>query len=81
MKKAKKKVVKEKFEIFKIQVPIAGDHGEALVYNKKQDSRGLIPITDEVKKVMGDEFKKFIFGKRLESGIIEIHGAAPWQDW
>lgn len=78
MKKTAKK--KEKYEIFKLQVPLSGDP-QALVYNKTRSSRGLIPITDEVKEVMGDEFKKFIFGKRLESGVIEIHGVAPWQEW
>lgn len=78
MKKTKKP--KEKFEIFKLQVPLAGEQ-QALIYNKNQTSRGLIPITDEVKEVMGKEFKKFIFGKRREDGVIEIHGVAPWQEW
>lgn len=77
-----KKAPKEKFEIFKLQVPLATNgEAQALIYNKNQTSRGLIPITEDVKKIMGDEFKKFIYGKRLETGVIEIHGVAPWQEW
>ena len=67
-------------EIFKIQIPLFGEP-KALIYNKDKSFLGFIPVTAEVGKVMCDEFKKFVFGKRLESGIVEIEGVAPWQEW
>jgi len=72
--------MKKSPEIFKVQLPIAGE-ALALVYNKKGTTNGQIPITKDLRKLMGDEYKKFVFGKRHDSGVLEIFSEAPWQEW
>ena len=73
--------MENKFEIFKIQIPLGGDASNALIYNESRSSQGLILITEELKKSMSGEHKKFFYAAHEKDGELKIWKEAPWQGW
>lgn len=63
-------------QIFKIQIPINNHQGvlspmfgvPAMAYNKDKSIRVLLPITDELQKIMGGKLKKFVRAEYIENG-------------
>jgi len=69
-------------EIFKIQIPIAGNAKPmALVYNGDRSVEVYIPITEDFIKMMGDKKKSFFYGFVDEDKTFHVEKEAPWQDW
>lgn len=69
-----------KKQIFKLQMPLAGAP-MVLIYNKDRSAQGMIPLTDELKELMGDSIKDFFYCIHREDGPIEIFEKAEWQEW
>lgn len=71
--------------IVKVQLPIAGDVGEALVYNEDRSVWFLGPVTDVLVNAMEGEHKRFFdahFEPDGKGGVVfHIDDDAPWQDW
>lgn len=73
---------KQKLEVFKVQVPLTTNDPQpkALIYNKDRSYEGLIPVTDEIRKMMDNEPKRFFWG-HVEGDALTIDANAPWQNW
>lgn len=68
--------------IVKVQVPMATNTTPTvLIYNKSRTVEAELPITEDLKKKMGNSFKLY-FHAKLKDKIIHIGDEAPWQyDW
>lgn len=73
-----------KYQIFKIQIPLAGNRVPpvALAYNQNRTMERYLPITDDLTKMMAGSPKKFFYAHvDLDTRLFEIKGEAPWQEW
>ncbi len=73
-----------KFEIFKVQRPMSQSSGLeelALVYNKSRSQYGQLPMTQELKDLMGKDYKIYVTGKIAKDGTLQIKEKAPSQRW
>lgn len=68
--------------IVKVQLPIRTNApvSLALIYDEFEKIRVQIPVDAEIKKAMGDEYKRFFFATVDASGV-KLGKQAPWQDW
>ena len=68
--------------IVKVQLPLASNDAEpkALVYNKGRSHQFLLPITKDLKEMMGDDVKAY-FDADYEEGKIELYKKVEPQDW
>ena len=51
-----------------------------LIYSKKRKILYMGPLTKEIRKFMGNEYKIFVFA-HLQGTEVVIDAEAPWQDW
>lgn len=70
-------------EIFKIQIPIQSsmENAPALVYNEDRSTEIMIAVTDEIRKVCGENKKAYVNATIVNDNSILIVNKAPWQDW
>lgn len=71
-------------DIFKIQVSVSTTEArqQCLVYNKSRSIIGKFPVDKELKKLMGKDLKKYVYGRPDDrTGRLVIDGDAPWQNW
>lgn len=71
-------------EIFKVQVSLIGSSPTKMVlaYNKDRSLQTEVPLTEDIKEMMGDFAKKFYYGTVVDDNIVlEGDEEAPWQDW
>jgi hypothetical protein len=67
--------------IVKLQLPLGGEPDFALIYDKKREYLGLVPVTPDVRRAMGDSVKKFFYAHPAKGGKLMIDMDAPWQEW
>ncbi|QZI85774.1 hypothetical protein CPT_Summit_123 [Stenotrophomonas phage Summit] len=76
-------------QIFKVQIPIGGDMGAALIYNKDRSICFQLPLTDEARKELNRHFKKGEYKIYVEGRLqgpasdagFEILKRMPEQAW
>jgi len=66
-------------KIYKIQVPLLGK--QVLIYSENHKEMGQIPLSSDIKKIMGNELKKYFYGKIQKDGQIQFIKNAPDQNW
>lgn len=73
---------KNKTEIFKVQRPIGGSSLEPiLVYNRNRSVFGQMPMTQEIAKYMGSEYKIYVRGYIDKDGILQVEEKVSSQRW
>ena len=70
-------------QIFKIQMPLGGEMGDALVYNKNKDILFHLKLDNAIIALMDGEEKEFVYGdfRKKNGGGFQITGFSEWQDW
>lgn len=66
--------------IIKIQRPLAGPHEEVLMYDRRRQHQRIVPMTGELRKLMGDRFKIYAEAE-FKDGKWVIGKVAPDQSW
>ena len=63
-----------KSEVFKIQRPMASSFSTSLIliYNKSRSVYAQVPMTQEIAKMMGTDYKIYVKGHIDNSGILQI---------
>lgn len=67
-------------DVFKIQRPMGGP-GPVLIYNKDHSVFAQTPMTPEIAKVMGTDYKSYVKASISEDGILQISEKLSWQPW
>ncbi len=67
-------------EIVKVQRAIVPRDGPVLIYDKRRRHEVTVPLSDDLVKVIGDEFKLF-FNAEWTGSTWKIGDRAPWQSW
>lgn len=67
-------------DIFKVQVPLAGNEPSALVYNRDRSTQLMLPITPALMDFMAGAPKKFVYARIVDENLV-IDLEAPWQEW
>lgn len=78
------KLVKpDKSEVFKIQRPMASSFSTSLIliYNKSRSVYAQIPMTQEIAKMMGTDYKIYVKGHVDSAGILQIEEKVSPQKW
>lgn len=68
--------------IIKLQLPLMSTHDEplALIYNKDRSVEEMLPVTDDVRKLMKGRYKAFFHAEIVNDKIV-IDKEAKWQSW
>lgn len=77
------KVSKKKFEIFKIQRPLVmiGTSVLVLVYNYDRSIYGQFPMSQELAKLMGTDFKIYVKGYIDSSDMLQVVEKTTSRNW
>lgn len=70
-----------KSEIFKVQKPIGTIGGPILIYNESRSIFSQIPMTQEIAKYMGTDYKIYVKGYVDDKGILQIEEKVKPQGW
>ena len=52
-----------------------------LIYDKSRSVEGVLPLTDEVKKLLANDLKGYFKAKMDSSGILHIQKRVADQEW
>lgn len=68
--------------IVKVQVPLASDEVDApaMIYAKGRKNQRFVPITPELEKAMGGQFKRFFNSIVFSNGDLEVLWNQPVAD-
>lgn len=74
---------KKKFEIFKIQRPLGmiGTSVLVLVYNYDRSIYGQFPMSQELAKLMGADFKIYVKGYIDNSDMLQVVEKTTSRNW
>ena len=70
-----------KSDIFKVQKPIGVTSGPILIYNESGSIFSQIPVTQEIAKYMGTDYKIYVKGYVDDKGILQIEEKVKPQEW
>lgn len=70
-----------KSDIFKVQKPIGVTGGPILIYNESRSIFSQIPMTQEIAKYMGTDYKIYVKGYIDDKGILQIEEKVKPQGW
>jgi hypothetical protein len=68
--------------IVKVQRPVATNlgHDLAMVYNRDRSLEVMLPMSGDLKRAMGEEFKQFWYAYHRGT-VLHLDRLAPWQEW
>ena len=68
--------------IFKVQRSLHPLDEEALIYNQEKSIVYHVPVTDQIREMMGDDMKGFYNAEVNKAGRVEFDGSkAEWKSW
>lgn len=70
-----------KSDIFKVQKPIGVTSGPILIYNESRSIFSQIPMTQEIAKYMGIDYKIYVKGYVDDKGVLQIEEKVKPQEW
>lgn len=66
--------------IVKVQRPLAGEVGEALVYDERRDFNAFVPMTTELRRLFGGRLKFYCEAELVGRDLV-VGRVVPDCDW